>query len=125
MRNARTTVTISGLVTALVFAGTAAFGYMKPLAVSVVSVTTPVARGTEGHLVVQTAPYAQCGASVQAQADPDRTIASLPEQTADREGMVTFNVKVPGIARPGSYPVTVSCHGDGRLAEARLHVTVR
>jgi hypothetical protein len=127
MRSLRTPIGLAGaLAAALALAAApAAADMLKPLAVRVVSVTTPVARGTEGHLVVHTAPYAECGASVQAQSDPGRTIASLPAQTAGGDGMVTFTVKVPGIARPGSYPVTVSCQGDGRLAEARLHVTVR
>lgn len=93
-------------------------------AVNVVSVTTPVARGTEGHLVVRTMPYAQCGASVQSQTDPGRTIASLRPQTADPAGLVTFSVKIPVIAKPGAYPVTVSCRGRGRAVATRLFVTV-
>ena len=94
------------------------------LAIRVVSVTTPIARGTEGHLVVRTAPYAQCGASVQAQTDPGRTIASLSARTADPSGLVTFSVKVPGIAKPGPYPVTVSCQRDAKAAVTHLRVTV-
>jgi hypothetical protein len=96
-----------------------------PLTVKVVSVTTPVARGTEGHLVVRTVPYAQCGASVQAQTDPGRTIASLPVRPADGAGLVTFSVRVPGVAKPGPYPVTVSCQRGGRAAAAHLRVTVQ
>jgi|SRR5579864_7314471 len=95
-----------------------------PMAVRVVSVTTPIARGTEGHLVVRTAPYAQCGASVQAQTDPGRTIASLPARAADPSGVVTFSVRVPGIARPGPYPVTVSCQRGAQAAVTHLRVTV-
>lgn len=94
-------------------------------AVKIISVTTPVARGTEGHLVVRTAPYAQCGASVQAQSDPGRTIASLPPQTAGTDGLVTFSVRIPGIAKPGPYPVTVSCQRGARAAAAHLRVTVQ
>ena len=94
------------------------------MAVRVVSVTTPIARGTEGHLVVRTAPYAQCGASVQAQTDPGRTIASLPPRAADPSGLVTFSVKVPGIAKPGPYPVTVSCQRGAKAAVTHLRVTV-
>lgn len=96
-----------------------------PLSVSVVSVTTPVARGTEGHLVVRTAPNAQCGASVQAQADPGRTIASLPPRIAGTDGLVTFSVRVPGIAKPVPYPVTVSCQRGASAAVTRLRVTVQ
>ncbi|HEV2359539.1 MAG TPA: hypothetical protein VGZ23_18260 [bacterium] len=117
------TITRSLAVLALIaLAGTPA---AAALAVNVVSVTTPVVRGTEGHLVVRTMPHAQCGASVQSQTDPGRTIASLPPQTADLAGLVTFSVKVPVIAKPGAYPVTVSCQGAGRAAAARLFVTVR
>ncbi len=95
------------------------------LPVNVVSVTTPVARGTEGHLIVRTAPYAECGATIQSQSDPDRTIATLPSQAADPAGLVTFTVRVPGFAKPGPYPVTVSCQGGGRAATTHLLVTVR
>ena len=95
------------------------------LSVSVVSVTTPVVRGTQGHLVVRTAPSAQCGASVQAQADPGRTIASLPPRTAGPDGLVTFSVRIPAIARPGPYPVTVSCRRGANAAVAHLRVTVQ
>lgn len=94
------------------------------LAVKVVSVTTPVVRGTEGRLVVKTAPYAQCGASVQAQTDPGRTIASLPVRAADPAGLVTFSVRVPGLAKPGPYPVTVSCQRGTSAAVTHLRVTV-
>jgi hypothetical protein len=103
----------------------AAGGVAAPLPVKVVSVTTPVARGTEGRLVVRTAPQAECGASVQSQSDPGRTIASLPAQTADPAGLVTFTVRVPGFAKPGPYPVTISCRGGGKAAAAHLFVTVR
>jgi len=112
------------LTVGIAVAGLAA-GAPAPLAVKIVSVTTPVARGTEGRLVVRTAPYAQCGASVQSQSDPGRTIAALPSQTADPAGLVTFSVRVPGIAKPGPYPVTVSCRGGGKAAAAHLLVTVR
>lgn len=95
------------------------------LSVSIVSVTSPVARGTQGYLVVRTAASAQCGASVQAQADPGRTIASLPPQTAGSDGLVTFRVRVPTIARPGPYPVTVSCQRGAKAAIAHLRVTVQ
>src|SRR5579859_597849 len=112
-----------GLVGGLAIACAAAAAPAQ-MAVRVVSVTTPIARGTEGHLVVRTAPYAQCGASVQAQTDPGRTIASLPPQSADPSGLVTFNVKVPGIAKPGPYPVTVSCQRGVKAAVTHLRVTV-
>ena len=125
MRISHATITGSlGLAGAIALACAVAAA-PAPLVVKVVSVTTPVARGTEGHLVVRTAPNAQCGASVQTQSDPGRTIASLPAQTADRAGLVTFSVRVPGIARPGLYPVTVSCQGGGKSAATRLLVTVQ
>jgi hypothetical protein len=113
----------AGLAGGLAIAYTAAAAPM-PMAVRVVSVTTPVARGTEGHLVVRTAPYAQCGASVQAQTDPGRTIASLPARTADPSGLVMFSVRVPGIAKPGPYPVTVSCQRGDKAAATHLRITV-
>ena len=95
------------------------------MAVNVVSVTSPVARGSEARLVVKTAPFVRCGASVQAQNDSGRTIASLPSQAASAAGLVTFSHKVPGLAKPGLYPVTVSCQGGGKAAAAHLTVTVR
>jgi hypothetical protein len=124
MRLSHSTIIRSiGLAGGLAIASAAAAA-PAPMAVKVLSVTTPVARGTEGHLVVRTAPYAQCGASVQAQTDPGRTIASLPARAADPSGMVTFNVRVPGIAKPGLYPVTVSCQRGTRAAVTHLRVTV-
>ncbi|HKX17935.1 MAG TPA: hypothetical protein VJT33_08005 [bacterium] len=125
MRRPHTTVIRSlGLVGAVVTVCAAAAA-PAPLSVSVVSVTTPVARGTEGYLVVRTAPNAQCGAFVQSQAESGRTIASLSPQTAGSDGLVTFSVRVPGIAKPGPYPVTVSCQRGAKAAVAHLRVTVR
>lgn len=95
------------------------------LVVTVVSVTTPVVRGTEGQLTVRTVPYAKCGASVQSQTDPGQTIASLPVRPADSTGLVTFSLRVPGIAKPGPYPVTVSCQHGGTTADAHLSITVQ
>ena len=113
-----------GLTGGVALAGLAA-GAPAMLAVDIVSVTTPVVRGTEGHLVIRTAPYAECGATVQSQSDPGRTIASLPTQPADTAGLVTFSIRVPGLAKPGPYPVTVTCRDGGRAAAAHLLVTVR
>src|SRR5215472_3321284 len=96
-RIARPTVIVEiirglGLVGAagLIVGAAAAAAGPAPLAVNVVSVTTPLARGAEGTMVVRTAPYAQCGASVQALTDPARTIATLPSRAADPAGFVTF-----------------------------------
>lgn len=130
MRIARTEIVFTiirrlGPLAGAVFVAGAAAAAPAQLAVNVVSVTTPVVRGTEGQLVVRTAPYAQCGASVQAQADPGRTIATLPSRGADPAGLVTFSVRVPGMAKPGRYPVTVSCQRGAKAASAHLHVTVQ
>lgn len=113
-----------GLTGGIALAGAAA-GAPAPLAVNIISVTTPVVRGTEGRLIVRTAPHAACGATVQSQSDPGRTIASLPSQTADPAGLVTFSVRVPGLAKPGPYPVTVTCRDGAQAAAAHLLVTVR
>jgi hypothetical protein len=131
MRIARPTIMatiirrLGSLSGAVVLAGAAAAAAPGPLAVNVVSVTTPLARGAEGQMVVRTAPYAQCGASVQAQTDPGRTIATLPSRAADAAGFVTFSVRVPGIAKPGRYPVTVSCQRGAKAASTHMRVTVQ
>lgn len=125
MRRLQTTLMRSlGLAGAAV-AVCAGAAWPASLSVSVVSVTTPVVRGTQGYLVVRTAPNAQCGASVQAQDNPGRTMAWLPQQTAGSDGLVTFSVRVPAIARPGLYPVTVSCQRGAKAAIAHLRVTVQ
>ncbi len=125
MRRSHTTLIRSLGLAGAVLAACAASAAPAAISVSVVSVTTPVVRGTQGQLIVRTAPHAQCGASVQAQSDPDRTIASLPPRTAGTDGLVTFSVRVPGIAKPGPYPVTVSCQRGEKATVTHLRVTVQ
>ena len=125
MRRSHATLRWSlGPAAAVVMAWAAAAG-AAPLSVRVVSVTTPVMRGTEGRLVVRTAPHARCGASVQALSDPHRTIASLPPHAAGADGLVKFSVRVPDIAKAGPYPVTVSCRRGEKAAVTHLRVTVQ
>lgn len=126
MRFARAQRATIALSLALTGAGAAAHAAVPAaLPVNVVSVTTPVPRGADAHLLVRTAPHAQCGASVQSQHDPGRTIASLPSQTADGSGLVAFTHRVPALAKPGAYPVTIECQRGGKAAQAHLVVAVR
>jgi hypothetical protein len=117
---------IAGLCLAAVFVcGCAGAAAAVPLSVRVVSVTSPVVRGTDGHLVVQTVPRSLCGLSVQSPSAPGRTLASLPERPADAAGLVSFTVRVPGVAKPGPYPVTVTCRSGPQAVATHFRVMVQ
>jgi hypothetical protein len=80
----------------------------KPLAISKVSLTNKVSRGSTAKVTVKTAPKAKCSIDVEYDSGPS-TAAGLGDKTAGSSGKVSWSWTVGRNTARGSYPITIYC----------------
>lgn len=78
------------------------------LSVTVLSVTSPVNRGSMATLTSQTTAGASCSITVRYKSGPS-SAAGLEPQTATANGQVTWTWRVGANTTPGSWPITLVC----------------
>lgn len=95
-----------------------------PEGVSVSSLTSPVAAGSNAALTVQTNPGSTCTIAVvyNGVASKDSGLAAKP---VGAYGVVTWSWTVEPTVPPGSWPVAVTCvyHGRSGVVQTNLQVT--
>jgi hypothetical protein len=75
----------------------------------IVSVTSPVHRGSNATLVAQTSARATCDLSVTLPSGAQSQSTGLGQATADTSGRVTWVWKIGTRTKPGTATATVSC----------------
>jgi competence protein ComEC len=94
------------------------------LAISVVSLTSPVSPGSTAKLTVKTSPAAACSIEVHYKSGPSHA-AGLGEQTASDEGLVTWRWKVGTSTTPGTWRIVVSAAANGEKTSIQVPLEVR
>lgn len=94
------------------------------LAVSFVSVSSPVAAFSDAQVQVQTSPGAVCDIVVTYKSGPSRA-RGLHPVAADDRGRVAWQWRVGSNTTPGHWPIVVSCAKGNERAEARSSFQVR
>jgi hypothetical protein len=80
----------------------------KPLAISKVSVTSPVARGGTAKVTVKTAAKAECSIDVEYDSGSS-TASGLGDKKADSSGKVSWTWQVGINTNKGAVPIYVTC----------------
>ncbi len=94
------------------------------LPVTVVHLSSPVARFSDATIQVKTAPGVTCVITVLYKSGPSRA-KGLDARTADRSGFVEWRWRVGSNTTPGHWPVVVTCEQDGNRGELRTMLEVR
>lgn len=117
-------------IPAALIAAAAAVLALAPLAlaqrvqVTLVSVTSPAARGHDATIVVQTAPGARCLIAVRYKSGPSRA-RGLGPTTADGRGRVAWTWRVGTNTTPGTWPISVVRSEGEQRATLETSFTVR
>jgi len=94
------------------------------LQVSLVSLSSPVARSGDATIQIQTNPGATCSITVHYKSDPSRAKGLVP-QTADGKGRVTWRWRVGSNTTPGRWPIDVACRKGSDEGDLRTSFEVR
>ncbi len=94
------------------------------LAISVVSLTSPVSPGSTAKLTIRTSPDAACSIEVHYKSGLSHA-AGLGQQTANDEGLVTWRWKVGTSTTPGTWRIVVSAAANGEEASIQVPLEVR
>lgn len=91
--------------------------------VSVQSLTTPIAPGTNASVMIRTNPEAKCAITVIYNNVPS-TDSGLVAKVADEYGMVNWTWTVPASTPVGKWPVRVTCANTAKsgMVEDKLEV---
>ncbi len=114
---------------ALIAAAAAALA-LAPLAlaqriqVTLVTVTSPAARGHDATIVVETSPAARCLIAVRYKSGPSRA-KGLGPKAADSRGRVAWTWRVGTNTTPGTWPISVVCSEGEQQATLETSFTVR
>ena len=95
-----------------------------PLAIDVVSLTSPASRGSTAKLTIKTAPGAACTITVYYKSGPSEA-AGLGPQTASRDGTATWRWKVGARTTPGTWRIVVTAEAGGQQESAEIPFEVR
>ena len=94
------------------------------LAISIISLSSPVAPFSDATLQIRSSPGARCTITVLYKSGPSRARGLYP-QTADGTGRVTWRWRVGSNTTPGRWPIVVTCEQDGNRGELRTTFDVR
>ncbi len=114
---------VARLVLVLVLALTS-LALAPQLQMTLVKVSSPVSRGDDATITVQTTPKASCMITVRYKSGPSRA-RGLGPQEADAQGRVTWTWRVGSRTTPGKWPVTVTCSSGGRQGTLETSFVVR
>lgn len=98
---------------ALALAVSAPVNAQQQLAVTLVSITSPVSHGRVASISVKTAPGAVCTITVTYKSGPSRAKGLTPK-AADNAGGVEWIWIVGTRTTPGTWPVSVMCSSGGK-----------
>lgn len=79
-------------------------------ALEIVSVTSPVSKGSYASLTAKTSPNASCSITVYYKSGPSKA-SGLEPKTADANGMVSWTWKVGASTTSGAWRIVVNCNG--------------
>ena len=85
----------------------------QPLAITLISLTSPVSHGNAANISVRTAPGAACTIIVTYKSGPSRARGLVPK-AAGGDGIVSWTWIVGTRTTPGKWPITVACSGGGK-----------
>lgn len=106
-------IRLVGLVLLLLFSPLRVrVAYAELLQVKAVSLTSPVRRGDDASLAVQTAANASCTIAVRYKTGLSKATGLVPK-TSDSAGKVGWTWRVSSGATPGKWPITVTCSAGG------------
>ncbi len=94
------------------------------LAVTLVSITSPVNHGNPATISVKTAPGAACRITVTYKSGPSRAKGLIPK-TSDDHGMVGWTWLVGTRTTAGTWPVSVNCSAGGRTGTLQTSIVVQ
>ena len=94
------------------------------LAIEVVSLTSPIGRGSTAELTVKTAPGALCTITVYYKSGPSEA-QGLGDQTAGSSGTVTWRWKVGSRTTPGVWGIVVTAAAGGEEESIDIPFEVR
>jgi competence protein ComEC len=94
------------------------------LFIDVVSLTSPIAAGSNASLTINTLPGATCSITVYYKSGPSQA-AGLGPQTAGSSGNVTWSWKVGSRTTPGTWSISVSATLNGQSTSIQIPFEVR
>ena len=91
------------------------------LPLSLVALTSPVTRGHDARVTVQTAPHTQCMLLVHYKSASTTVNLAVPKRS-DNRGQVSWTWRVTPDVTPGTWPLTVHCSDEshGNVIQTRL-----
>jgi hypothetical protein len=89
-----------------------------------VSVTSPVARGHDATITVETAPAARCLITVTYKSGPSKARGLTPKN-ADGKGRVSWTWRVGTNTTPGTWPISIACAEGEQQATLETSFEVR
>jgi len=95
----------------------------RDLPLTLVALTSPVSRGHDARIDVQTSPGTQCMLLIHYEAGGAAKDLALPKR-ADSKGRVSWTWRVDPKATPGSWPIGVHCTDEfkGNVEQRRLEL---
>ncbi len=94
------------------------------LSVSVVSLTSPAARGSNATLVIRTSPGANCTITVHYKSGPSKA-QGLGSKSADANGQCSWTWKVGTSTTPGTWSISVTASIDGQSKSLSIPFVVQ
>lgn len=98
--------------------------FSQQLAVTLVSLTSPVWAGNNATIAVNTTARANCQIRVLYKSDPS-TAQGLVSKSADKQGGVRWTWKVASRTPRGNWPITVTCTRGDRTGTLVTSFVVR
>ena len=93
------------------------------LALEIISITSPIDRGSEATLVAETAPGAECSITVYYKSGPSEA-EGLESKTADANGRVSWSWKVGSRTTPDTYRIVTTASSEGNTVSRETQFTV-
>lgn len=87
--------------------------------ISVVSLTSPIARGSTARLSIRTTPGASCTITVYYKSGPSQA-AGLGPETVDENGIASWQWKVGPRTTPGTWRIVVTASGAGQTLSKEI-----
>ena len=94
------------------------------LPLSLVNLSSPVARSTDATIQVKTAPGATCAITVFYKSVASKA-KGLDSKLADRSGLVEWRWRVGYNTTPGKWPIVMTCEQAGSRGELTTLLEVR
>lgn len=93
------------------------------LSLEIISVTSPIDRGSEATLMAKTAPRAECSIVVHYKSGISEAVG-LESKTADAEGNVSWSWKVGSRTTPDTYRIVVTASSEGKTVSRETQFEV-